>query len=66
MTDSDNIALGQPTVGEEELEAIAEVFRSGWLAGQGPTGRLFEAEFAAAVASRDDRKCRQLHRCLLR
>jgi perosamine synthetase len=49
MTDSDNIALGQPTVGEEELEAIAEVFRSGWLAGQGPTGRLFEAEFAAAI-----------------
>jgi perosamine synthetase len=49
MTDSDNIALGQPTVGEEELEAIAEVFRSGWLAGQGPTGRLFEAEFAEAV-----------------
>jgi perosamine synthetase len=49
MTDSDNIALGQPTVGQAELDAIAEVFRSGWLAGQGPTGRLFEAEFAAEV-----------------
>ncbi|HEX4703415.1 MAG TPA: DegT/DnrJ/EryC1/StrS family aminotransferase [Pseudonocardiaceae bacterium] len=49
MTDSDNIALGQPTVGDEELQAVAEVFRSGWLAGQGPTGRKFEEEFAAAV-----------------
>lgn len=47
MTDS--IALGQPTVGDEELAAVAEVFRSGWLAGQGPTGRLFEEEFAAAL-----------------
>jgi dTDP-4-amino-4,6-dideoxygalactose transaminase len=46
---SDSIALGQPTVGEEELAAIAEVFESGWLAGQGPTGRKFEAEFAAAI-----------------
>lgn len=47
MTDS--IALGQPTVGDEELAAVAEVFRSGWLAGQGPTNRLFEEEFAAAL-----------------
>lgn len=47
MTDS--IALGQPTVGDEELAAVAEVFRSGWLAGQGPTGRVFEEEFAAAL-----------------
>src|SRR6266567_7827638 len=49
MSDSDNIALGQPTVGDEELAAVAEVFRSGWLAGQGPACRTFEAEFAAAV-----------------
>lgn len=47
MTDS--IALGQPTVGEDELAAVAEVFRSGWLAGQGPTCRTFEEEFAASV-----------------
>jgi dTDP-4-amino-4,6-dideoxygalactose transaminase len=47
MTES--IALGRPTVGDEELAAIAEVFRSGWLAGQGPCTRAFEAEFAAAV-----------------
>jgi perosamine synthetase len=49
MTDS--IALGQPTVGDEELAAIAEVFASGWLAGQGPAGRAFEAEFAAALGA---------------
>ena len=47
MTDS--IALGQPTVGDEELAAIADVFASGWLAGQGPACRAFEADFAAAL-----------------
>jgi dTDP-4-amino-4,6-dideoxygalactose transaminase len=49
---SDSIALGQPTVGEEELAAVAEVFRSGWLAGAGPTCRRFEERFAAAVGTR--------------
>jgi len=43
---ADVIALGQPTVGQPELDAIAEVFRSGWLAGNGPTSRRFEAAFA--------------------
>lgn len=50
MTDS--IALGQPTVGEAELAAVAAVFRSGWLAGQGPACRTFEDEFAAAIGVR--------------
>jgi perosamine synthetase len=45
------IALGQPTVGEAELAAIAEVFESGWLAGNGPTSRKFEAEFAAVAGA---------------
>jgi perosamine synthetase len=40
------ITLGQPTVGEPELRAIEAVFRSGWLAGNGPTGRRFGEEFA--------------------
>lgn len=43
---ADVIALGQPTVGDEELAAVAEVFRTGWLAGNGPTSRRFEAAFA--------------------
>ncbi|SBT37617.1 DegT/DnrJ/EryC1/StrS family aminotransferase [Micromonospora auratinigra] len=49
---SEVIALGQPTVGEAELAAIAEVFASGWLAGSGPTSRRFEERFAAAVGTR--------------
>jgi perosamine synthetase len=48
----DVIALGQPTVGEAELRAVEEVFRSGWLAGQGPAGRRFEEAFARATGTR--------------
>ncbi|MDQ2836592.1 MAG: DegT/DnrJ/EryC1/StrS family aminotransferase [Actinomycetota bacterium] len=33
-------------MGQPELDAIAEVFASGWLAGNGPTSRRFEAAFA--------------------
>ncbi|AXB45902.1 DegT/DnrJ/EryC1/StrS family aminotransferase [Amycolatopsis albispora] len=52
MSDSSKpIVLGQPTVGEEELAAVAEVFRSGWLAGAGPTCRKFEERFATAVGT---------------
>lgn len=43
---SDSIALGQPTVGDEELAAVAEVFKSGWLSGAGPTCGKFESRFA--------------------
>ena len=45
------IALGQPTIGEPELRAIDEVFRSGWIAGNGPTGARFAAAFARAVGT---------------
>ena len=37
MPSSSVIALGQPTIGEPELRAIDEVFRSGWVAGN-PAG----------------------------
>ncbi|WP_016697135.1 DegT/DnrJ/EryC1/StrS family aminotransferase [Actinoalloteichus spitiensis] len=47
----DDIALGQPTVGEPELAAIAEVFRSGWLAGAGPACARFEERFAAVAGT---------------
>ena len=40
------IPLGQPTFGPEEISAVADVLRSGWVAGQGPVGRAFEARFA--------------------
>src|SRR5215207_7053831 len=45
------ITLGQPTVGDEELAAVADVLRSGWLAGQGPTAGHFERRFAARCGS---------------
>jgi dTDP-4-amino-4,6-dideoxygalactose transaminase len=38
-------------VGEEELAAVAEVFASGWLAGNGPTSRKFEADFAQVAGT---------------
>ncbi|MCM3534316.1 DegT/DnrJ/EryC1/StrS family aminotransferase [Cellulosimicrobium cellulans] len=41
-----NVALGQPTVGEEELAAVAGVFESGWLSGAGPACLGLEADFA--------------------
>ena len=37
------VALGAPTVGQEELDAIREVFESGWLSGAGPSCLAFEA-----------------------
>ncbi|MEC3980529.1 DegT/DnrJ/EryC1/StrS family aminotransferase [Amycolatopsis sp. H20-H5] len=49
--DHQTIALGQPTVGEEELAAVAEVFRSGWLAGAGPACRRFEERFAKTAGT---------------
>lgn len=45
------VALGEPTVGPDEAAAIAEVFESGWLAGNGPTSRRFEAALAALAHS---------------
>ena len=48
---NDAIPLGRPTTGEEEVEAARAVLDSGWLAGQGPAGRAFEADFAKAVGA---------------
>ncbi|WP_308796731.1 DegT/DnrJ/EryC1/StrS family aminotransferase [Agromyces silvae] len=47
----DTIPLGQPTVGDEELEAIREVFASGWLSGAGPTCQRFESRFAEVAGT---------------
>jgi perosamine synthetase len=43
----DTIALGQPSFDDDELSGLAAVLDSGWVAGQGPVGRAFEADFAA-------------------
>jgi len=45
------VALGQPTVGDEEIEAVREVFASGWLSGAGPTCAAFEKELADATGT---------------
>lgn len=44
-----NVPLGKPTVGDEELEAVREVFDSGWLSGAGPTCLAFEKDFAGVA-----------------
>lgn len=43
----DTIPLVRASLGEQELAAVAEVFASGWPAGQGPSGKALEAELAA-------------------
>ncbi|WP_436787029.1 DegT/DnrJ/EryC1/StrS family aminotransferase [Yinghuangia sp. YIM S10712] len=45
------VPLGRPSLGDAELAAVAEVFRSGWVAGAGPACRAFEEEFAAACGA---------------
>lgn len=46
------VALGEPTVGSEELAAVQRVFESGWLSGAGPTCREFEGRFAETVGTK--------------
>jgi len=41
------IPLVHASLGEQELAAVAEVFASGWPAGQGPKGKALEAQLAA-------------------
>lgn len=44
MTATEAIPLVHASLGERELEAVAEVFASGWPAGQGPKGKALEAQ----------------------
>lgn len=46
-----HIPVLQPSIGQEEIDSVAEVMRSGWL-GLGPKTEQFEVEFAASVGSR--------------
>lgn len=45
------IPVFKPSFGDEELEALREPFRTGWI-GLGPKTAEFEARFAAAVGAR--------------
>ncbi|WP_225840496.1 DegT/DnrJ/EryC1/StrS aminotransferase family protein [Streptomyces sp. NK08204] len=42
----ESIPLVHASLGEQELAAVAEVFASGWPAGQGPKGKALEAQLA--------------------
>lgn len=46
MDSDEPIDLVHASLGEKELAAVAEVFASGWPAGQGPRGKALEAELA--------------------
>ncbi|MFD8572191.1 DegT/DnrJ/EryC1/StrS family aminotransferase [Streptomyces sp. NPDC059639] len=46
MTTKESIPLVHASLGERELAAVAEVFASGWPAGQGPRGKALEAQLA--------------------
>ena len=46
-----HIPVLQPSIGQEEIDAVTEVLKSGWL-GLGPKTEQFEKEFAANVGSR--------------
>lgn len=46
----DAIPLVHASLGERELAAVAEVFSSGWPAGQGPKGKTLETELAKRYA----------------
>jgi dTDP-4-amino-4,6-dideoxygalactose transaminase len=43
VTTVESIPLVHASLGEQELAAVAEVFASGWPAGQGPRGKALEA-----------------------
>jgi perosamine synthetase len=46
-----HIPVLQPSIGQEEIDAVAEVMRSGWL-GLGPRTEQFEKQFASFAGSR--------------
>lgn len=51
MATQKNIPLFKPTLGKEELKALAEIFKTGWV-GLGPKVAKFEEEFAKFVGTK--------------
>lgn len=52
MTQSRNIPVALPSIGEQEVQAVVATLRSGWVS-QGPKVADFEREFAQYVGARD-------------
>src|SRR4051794_31185023 len=48
MIRPDYLCFGKPSLGEEEIEAVSRVLRSGWI-GMGAESATFETELALAV-----------------
>ncbi|MFE6286024.1 DegT/DnrJ/EryC1/StrS family aminotransferase [Streptomyces sp. NPDC057877] len=53
MSTNDSIPLVHASLGERELAAVAEVFASGWPAGQGPRGKALEAQLKERYGAGD-------------
>ncbi|MFD0319223.1 DegT/DnrJ/EryC1/StrS family aminotransferase [Streptomyces flavalbus] len=53
MSPKDAIPLVHASLGEQELAAVAEVFASGWPAGQGPRGKALEAQLKERYGAGD-------------
>lgn len=53
MTAMESVPLVHASLGEQELAAVAEVFASGWPAGQGPQGKALEADLAQKYKAAD-------------
>ena len=53
MSDINKIPLVFASLGEQELAAVAEVFASGWPAGQGPKGKALEAQLKERYGAGD-------------
>lgn len=47
--DAEVIALARPSFGAEEVQAVADVLASGWVAGQGPRGTALEEAVTARL-----------------
>ncbi|HUK36949.1 MAG TPA: DegT/DnrJ/EryC1/StrS family aminotransferase, partial [Vicinamibacterales bacterium] len=50
-TESRTVPFHKPSIGDEEVEAVVETLRSGWLT-MGPKTREFEEAFAAEIGAR--------------
>ena len=57
-----NIPLGSPSLGAAELEAVSETFRSGWVAGPGPSNARARSRVRGALRVAHAIACQQLHR----